>query len=377
MSDFPDVLRDVLKPLPLAGAVAALLSLLVALIDARQAMSGWLVAATFWVGLPVGALAWVMVHHLTGGRWGAIARPSLEAAAVTFPAMALLLLPPLVLCGVTYPWGNAAMVDASETLGHQQAWMWPPWVWLRTLAYVGVGTLYVFRFWKTRTTLAAWAGPGLVLLAVLGSFASLDFLMTRTVGYVSSIFGFIALVGAAYSAWAIVTFDRADDADASDDRRNDLGSLLATMALLWAYVSFMQFLISWLGNLLPEATWYVDRGLGGIEPNAWRWVGLALFLLGFALPFGAMLFRAIKRHPTRLKAVAAIAIAGRIIDCLWLAGPSGMKSGFGIWSIVVATLALVGFGLVWWPLWLGLRAITPPVIVEPFAPKEEARVASA
>ena len=361
MSEFAGILRRSLTPLALAGWAAALLSLGVALVDVRQAMTGWLIGATFWIGVPVGALAWVMIHHLTRGRWGLLVRPSMEAASVTLPLAALLALPPIILGGAVFPWANHAMVAADETLRHQQAYMAPWLVWLRLLIYVAVGTALAFTFWKARRPMQHLAAPGLIALMLLGSLASVDFLMTRTADYVSSVFGFVVVVGWAYSAWALVLLARGGDPAIRPERRGELGSLLATCALLWAYLSFMQLLISWEGNKSNEAHWYVLRGLSGEYPNPWRWAGLALFLLAFAAPFGAMLFRSIKRDARKLPVVAGVALAGRLLDVTWLAAPSDVAGGFGVWTVLVAALVLGGFGLAWWPLWAALRAATPAV----------------
>ena len=251
--------------------------------------------------------------------------------------------------------------------------------------YVAVGTALALRLWRERGSAASVAAPGLIAVAVVGSFAALDFWLTRTVGYVSTIFGFLVVVGWTYAAWAVGILGAAlgrpgeardagdgggedghgggDDAKEQADQWNHVGSLLATMALLWGYLEFMQFLIAWMGNKLPESRWYVLRGFGGVVGTGWDWAALALFVLGFAVPFGAMLFRTVKRRPGRLAAVAGVAVAGRLVDAAWLAGPSDVPGGFGGWSVAVAVAVTAGFGLLWWPVWSGLRAVTPAVDV--------------
>ena len=50
--------------------------------------------------------------------------------------------------------------------------------------------------------------------------------------------------------------------------------------MLWGYFAFSQFLIIWSGNVRQEITWYYPR-----MATSWGWVGLALILLQFLLPF--------------------------------------------------------------------------------------------
>ena len=38
---------------------------------------------------------------------------------------------------------------------------------------------------------------------------------------------------------------------------NDLGNLMLAFVMLWAYLSFSQFLIIWAGNLKDEIPWYM------------------------------------------------------------------------------------------------------------------------
>jgi len=46
---------------------------------------------------------------------------------------------------------------------------------------------------------------------------------------------------------------------------NDLGNLLLAFVMLWAYLAFSQYLITWSGNLAEEIPWYpppLGRRLG-------------------------------------------------------------------------------------------------------------------
>src|SRR5919202_3717418 len=66
----------------------------------------YLVGYTFWVGVAVGSLPLMMLHHLTGGGWGVVLRRIFEAATRTLPLLFLMFLP-VVVAVVTrtlYPW---------------------------------------------------------------------------------------------------------------------------------------------------------------------------------------------------------------------------------------------------------------------------------
>jgi hypothetical protein len=97
---------------------------------------------------------------------------------------------------------------------------------------------------------------------------------------------------------------------------------MLAMVLLWAYTSFSQFLIIYSGNLAEEVPWYVNRMRGG-----WQFIGLALIVAHFALPFLVLLIGSnVKRSPDRLAKVALFILFMRLVDLFWWVVPNFRKS---------------------------------------------------
>src|SRR5206468_13108926 len=71
----------------------------------------------------------------------------------------------------------------------------------------------------------------------------------------------------------------------------DLGNLMLTFVLLWAYLAFSQFMLIYAANIREEVTWYLVRERPG-------WLAVALPPIGahFALPFGLLLQPRVTRH---------------------------------------------------------------------------------
>ena len=69
-----------------------------------QFYHAWLAALTGWLGWPLGSMALVLVHALTGGRWGTAIRPALLAGLATLPLLLPALLPLLFGLPALYPW---------------------------------------------------------------------------------------------------------------------------------------------------------------------------------------------------------------------------------------------------------------------------------
>ena len=108
------------------------------------------------------------------------------------------------------------------------------------------------------------------------------------------------------------------DEAATSDRLHDLGNLMLAFTMLWAYMSFAQYLIIWAGNLPEEIPWYLRRTRGG-----WQWVALGLALFHFFLPFFVLLFRETKRQ-SRLLVAGGLSGPGDALARPGLAGRPGL-----------------------------------------------------
>jgi hypothetical protein len=110
--------------------------------------------------------------------------------------------------------------------------------------------------------------------------------------------------------------------------------------MLWAYLSFSQFLIIWAGNMQDEIPWYMSRAAG-------RWAGVALELIifHFAVPFLLLLSRFVKRRARILGWVAGGLLLMSLVDIYWLTVPAFERAGpeFHLTDV----LAIVGIGGLW------------------------------
>jgi len=125
--------------------------------------------------------------------------------------------------------------------------------------------------------------------------------------------------------------------------RNDLGKMMFAFTMFWAYVTFSQYLIVWSGNLPEEISWYLARFRGG-----WGWVGLAVLMLQFVLPFLLLLSRRANRDPKTLTLAAALVVLMRFVDLSWMILPAFSQGRFRIHPTdLTVPLALGG-------IWAGL-----------------------
>jgi hypothetical protein len=124
---------------------------------------------------------------------------------------------------------------------------------------------------------------------------------------------------------------------------HDLGKLMLAIVMLWAYLSFSQYLIIYSGNLPQEITWYVRRLNGG-----WQWVGLVLLLFHFALPFALLLSQSLKKNPNTFIRIAIFIIFVRVVDIFWLVEPNFVDVKHPVFTVSWLDFAApIGFGGLW------------------------------
>jgi hypothetical protein len=323
----------------------------------------YLVGYVFWIGISLGCLGLTMLHHLVGGGWGLPIRRPMESAGVTQLPMAILFLPIALNLPVLYEWARPDAVRDDPILQAKSSYLNVGFFLGRTGAYFAlwlVMALLIDRLsaeqdrrndYGPSRWLGAMAGPGLILLFLTGSFAAIDWMMTLEPHWVSSIYGALVVVGQGLSTLAITVLlvvlmsDRRPMAEAvTHGRLHDLGNLMLAFTMLWAYMSFSQYLIIWSGNLPEEIPWYLRRARG-----AWQWIALALIVFHFFLPFFVLLFRENKRYGPMLARVAAWILVMHWLDLVWLIVPASIdvshsRSSPGPqipWGTVLLSLAAV------------------------------------
>ena len=343
----------------IAGVAGVVLCGVAAFFDRSAAMASYLTAYLFWLGIALGSLAIVMLHYLVGGFWGFLIRRPLEAAMMTLPLMGLLLLPLLLDLGSLYPWARPAAVAADAVLQHKQPYLNVSFFVIRAAIYytLWIGLALVMNAGSKRQDQTedpgptrwtqTFAAPGLVLYFLSMTFAAVDWGMSLEPDWYSSIYGVMLMIGQGLStlaAMAIVASFLARVRPLSDlarpDAFHDVGNLMLAFTMLWAYMSFSQYLITWMGNLTEEIPWYLHRSIG-----LWWWLALGLILFHFFLPFFLLLNREAKRQHESLWKIAVLILIVHAANDAWLVLPALRPSNpLRFWAVIPA---FVGIGGLW------------------------------
>ncbi len=366
----------------IVGAAGAALSIVGLFVDRDQFFQSYLSGWILWVSIALGCLGILMIDHLAGGRWGLMMRRPMEAGASTLPFLALLMIPLLFGLQSLYSWARPEVVAADPLLVHKEPYLNVGGFALRAAVYFAVWSILALTLTRLShrqdaesaasaeiaQRMRTLAAPGLGLLALAATFASIDWMMSLDPHWFSSLYGVYFLGGIGVSGFAFLILVATLLGDHPPLRGvltrtqiHDYGKFLLAFVMLWSYFALSQLLIIWSANLPEEIGWYLERVQGG-----WEWMSIGIGLLHFGLPFLILLSADIKKNARRLSVVALLLLVMRWVDIYWQVAPT-FEHHLTVHWLDLTTVVAVG-GL--W-LWLFFRLLTRQPMLPPNAPRLE------
>jgi hypothetical protein len=368
----------------IAGVIGVVGAVIFGLRSPDQFYESYLIGFLLVLGLSLGSLGLLMLQHLTGGEWGILIRRPLEAATRNLWLVLVLFIP--IVMGMRHlysEWLDAEKVKEHPLSEFQQGYLTQQGFLIRAVIYfvVWIGLMWIFNAWSRkqdvdqsdrslRRRLKMLAGPGIILYVFVMTFAAIDWVMSLSPHWASTIYGFLFVVGQLISSMAfmiaiVVLLSRSQPMAGLVQPRHlhDLGKLLLAFVMLWAYFGFSQLLIIWSGNQPEEITFYRSRLYGG-----WGVVAVIVLVFHFFVPFFLLLSRDLKRNDRLLPKVAIYMIIMRCVDLFWLTRPE--FTGHAVPSALdfLLTIGMVG-------LWLFLFAFN--LKQQPLLPLGDPKLAEA
>jgi hypothetical protein len=341
------------------GGIGMLLLIMGALTSTQQFYQSYLFGFLFWMLFALGCLGVLLLHHLVSGAWGHVIQRMMEAGARTLPFMAVLFIPILFGLQSLFPWSRPEAVAASHLLHKKVAYLNVPFFIVRSAFFFVFWSAVAFllsRWSRTQDQTAnpsltrrirMVSGPALVLFVLTATFAGIDWMMSLEPDWYSTIYGMHFIVASALTTLAFCIIGIRFLADykplsevLTTRHYHHLGNLLFAFTILWAYMSFSQYLIIWSGNQVDDNFWYIRR----VSPG-WQSVAVLLLVGHFFIPFFLLLSRKTKRVIHNLSLIATWILVMRLVDLFWLMMPAFNEHQFTIhWLDVVAP---IGIGGIW------------------------------
>jgi len=331
----------------MSGAVAGrVASIYGYVLDAPTFFSAWLSAFYFWISMPLGALALLLIGDLTGGSWEKMARTPLSAMAATMPLFVLLFLPIVAGLDQLYPW---ARPEVAAKLPNR---------WYLNITFFYVRAIVYFLIWNGLVTWrlfqsdvphgnprsrAQWPSAiGLLLMLYTITYAGIDWILSTEPPWFSSIFGMIAcssrLIASISLAALLMIALPSRDARGFSKGLASLAAILLAAIIFWMYAEFSQWLIVWEENLHSEIHWYLERWRA-----PWSYVIYTLVVVHFAAPFTALVWGPTKRNPRIVGPVCVLVLVANMIYVWWLLLPGFTTVGFSWMHPAV----MIGMGGIW------------------------------
>ena len=328
------------------GAGALLLCAVGFFLNRDQFFRAWLIGYMLWLGVALGSMGLMMIHHLSGGAWGMVVRRVWEASSRTLPLLTVLFIPVALGLNRLYPWTHAELMQTNEILRHKSVYLNPTFFLARAAVYFIGWNLIAWRMTAlsraqdagniaATRSMQRLSGGGLVFLALSITFVGVDWFMSLNPDFYSTMFGFLFLnyLGLAGLAFTIImaTYLRGTEPMAELFRPShfaDYGKLTLAFVMMWAYFQFSQYLLVYAANLQEEIPYVLTRIDGG-----WQYLAIFLVIFQFAVPFALLLSRPLKRSPERLVKVAVFLLIIRFIDTFMYVTPEFSAAGANRWFV--------------------------------------------
>ena len=239
-----------------------------------------------------------------------------------------------------YEWSHAEAVASDPILQLKALYLNVPFFYARQAFYFIVwGTMgHLLTKWSAehdRTgdpelldKLATLSGAGLVIYFLTVTFAMVDWTMSVNPHWFSTIWGMLYIGGQGLSAFAfgicvLVMLSQTAPLNRvlTTHHFHDLGKFLFAFLMLWAYLSFSQFLIIWSANIPEEIPHYLDRW-----ENSYKYLSIFIIVGHFIVPYALLLSRDLKKNAGKLRVIATWILFARARRLL-LARRAGAAQG--------------------------------------------------
>ncbi len=358
----PDALRGIGSKALVVGIAGAIATAAGAFLETERFYYSYLSAWLLWYTVATGCLGLLLLHHLSGGRWGIVLRRPMEAGARTIPLIAVLALPMLLSLDKLFLWTDHERLATDHLLQHKAPYLNSTAFVVRFVIAMSLFSFFAFLLSKKSAaqdeqgdggraySMMQVSSVGLLLFVIVTSFVGFDWVMSLDPYWFSSLYGAIFLAGGAVAALSFLVLvanflvqsqpRHPSTAVYSPKRFHDFGTLLFAFVMFFTYLTLSQFIIAYQGNLPEEVVWFQDRFHG-----AWAYVAFGLLGLHFFFPFLVLLHRSVKKRAAALSAMAAFLLLMRYVDLIWQTRPSLVEyeqGGLGLSWIDLAAPAGIG-----------------------------------
>jgi hypothetical protein len=289
--------------------------------------------------------------------------------------MAVLFIPLLFGLHDLYPWSVPGAAEQDALLRWKQPFLNVPFFLIRAAVYYVCWSFIALLYYRlsrgqdatgdpaVSARLRKFAGPCIIVLALTSTFASIDWIVSLTPHWYSTMFGVYFFAGSFIGFIALLSVVAPAmrgagllDTVITAEHLQDLGKFLFAFMAFWAYIAFSQFFLIWYANLPEESFWFKARLEG-----SWEVVSLLLMAGHFGIPFFYLMGRAVKRRGWTLALGGTWLLVMHFVDIYWQVMPTLHPEGVRPSALDVAAFLAVGGCFVAAASWLMRRQALVPL----------------
>ncbi len=346
---------------PKIAAVVGVLGLVASLVyytqDHHRFFYSYLTVFVFFLSIVLGGMFFVIIQHLSRAGWSVVVRRLSEHLMKNAGLMAILFIPVLFGLHDLYHWTHASEVLKDHLLQVKAPYLNIPFFLVRVVVFFGVWIWLARKFFNLSVTqdssgdasltlkLQKASTYGILLFALSLTFSMVDWVMSITPHWYSTMFGVYFFAGSAIAGVASISLLALILRRAGflrdvirHDHYHDLGKLLYGFIIFWTYVAFSQYFLIWYANIPEGTSWYGMHFLG-----SWNTVAQVLVLGHFVLPFVGFMSKHMRRNLKVQFVVVVWMLVMHFLDLYWVIMPNIDKSGFQLsWGDFACFLGIGG-----------------------------------
>ncbi len=303
--------------------------------DFMQFYFSYLTSFAFWITIALGGLFFTMLHHLTNSLWSIVIRRIAESIMISLPFFAVLFIPIALGIHDLYHWSHSDVVAADAVLQKKSGYLNITFFLIRSfILYFGIWSFLSWQLLKISReqdtgfkaqqvkTLRIISAPGMIAFALTLTFSSFDWLMSLDPHWFSTVFGVYVFSGSTLAFLAFITLvcivlrkNGILQNTITIEHFHDLGRLLLTFTIFWAYIAFSQYFLIWYANIPEETIWFLKRW-----ERAWQPISM-IIAFAFIVPFTTLLLRKTKRSLGYMTFISIYILLYHFIDMYWIIMP--------------------------------------------------------
>jgi hypothetical protein len=294
----------------------------------------------------------VIIQFLTRAGWSVVVRRVAESLMANVGVLFVLFIPILFGLHELYHWTHEDVLMTDHIIQGKVPYLNIPFFVIRSLLFFAVWIIISKVFFskselqdydpdpKHTAFLQRFSPLAIVLFGLTVTFAFIDWIMSLTPHWYSTIFGVYIFAGAVVAFLSVnsiiyITLHKLDllPKAVNISHFHDLGKLLYGFNVFWAYIAFSQYFLIWYANIPEETVWFTQHFAG-----SWNTVAICLAVGHFGIPFVFFMSRHVKRNLNAHLVMAIWILIMHMLDLYWIIMPNVSPTGMHISVTDVSTL---------------------------------------